>query len=600
MPRYRGASRARYLASYTGFFIKAARVAYRLGRTERFALVIACSMPDLGSGILRFAQNDQKGSRGSDNPPRRDDDGSTTLSFRSERSAASEERNPGSLAQIAPLIYARTDGNALFMVNVVDYLVAQGPSLNASKIETPRNIRQMIERNLRGLDKEEQSVLDAASVAGAEFSSAAVAAALERPVTEIETRCTRLSRDEQFIRSNGASEWPDGTRTTSYRFLHALYQEALYERTLVAQRDTFHNRIATRQEAAWGERAAEIAAELADLYSRANAKSQTVKYFQLAGQRAAARSAMVEAERHYTRALQLLSELAESVDRDRRELELARTLAQVLMVTRGFAAPETRGAAERARDLAEKGGNLAQLVAQIFEIWRGVIAFVRNVTRQPLGWARARLGRTGEGITLIQQGLAGMAETGIRVAITDSLTRLAEAHALDGKLDDALSTIDEALLANPEALVFRPNALTFRGELRLKVGLTELAEADFREAIALAQKMQAKAFELHSTMSLARLLAEQGNRDEARTHDARGDLRLVHRGLRHSGPEGRQGPARSLKQVAFCFTCSAGSGRRIVSAWQFSAKSLHRPISPTIRGLRLLTSSSSPRSSARK
>ena len=46
---------------------------------------------------------------------------------------------------------------------------------------------------------------------------------------------------------------------------------------------------------------------------------------------------------------------------------------------------------------------------------------------------------------------------------------------------------------------------------------TELAEADFRESIALAQKMSAKAWELRATMSLARLLANQGRRDEART-----------------------------------------------------------------------------------
>ena len=51
----------------------------------------------------------------------------------------------------------------------------------------------------------------------------------------------------------------------------------------------------------------------------------------------------------------------------------------------------------------------------------------------------------------------------------------------------------------------------------LKQGRTEPAEADFREAIALAQKMGAKAWELRATMSLARLLAKQGRRDEART-----------------------------------------------------------------------------------
>ena len=60
-------------------------------------------------------------------------------------------------------------------------------------------------------------------------------------------------------------------------------------------------------------------------------------------------------------------------------------------------------------------------------------------------------------------------------------------------------------------------ARTCRGELRLKIGQTALAEADFRESIALAQKMRAKGWELRATMSLARLLAKQGKRDEART-----------------------------------------------------------------------------------
>ena len=56
-----------------------------------------------------------------------------------------------------------------------------------------------------------------------------------------------------------------------------------------------------------------------------------------------------------------------------------------------------------------------------------------------------------------------------------------------------------------------------RGELRLENREEELAEADFREAIALAQKLGAKSWELRATMSLARLLKEQGRRDQART-----------------------------------------------------------------------------------
>jgi Flp pilus assembly protein TadD len=113
--------------------------------------------------------------------------------------------------------------------------------------------------------------------------------------------------------------------------------------------------------------------------------------------------------------------------------------------------------------------------------------------------------------------LADLAESGSRLGITDQLTRLAEAQALDGKIDDALVTIEQALRANPEELVFRPNILTCRGELRFQIGQIESAEADFREAIALAQEMQAKAWELRATMSLARMLDRQGRRDEART-----------------------------------------------------------------------------------
>jgi predicted ATPase len=44
----------------------------------------------------------------------------------------------------------------------------------------------------------------------------------------------------------------------------------------------------------------------------------------------------------------------------------------------------------------------------------------------------------------------------------------------------------------------------------------ELAEADFREVIALEQKMGAKFYELRAAMSLARLLQKQRYRDEAR------------------------------------------------------------------------------------
>ena len=134
-----------------------------------------------------------------------------------------------------------------------------------------------------------------------------------------------------------------------------------------------------------------------------------------------------------------------------------------------------------------------------------------------LGASRVQLGRVTEGIALLREGIAGMRGLGIRVTTTIYPVWLAGAQDREGATLDALETIDQALESNPEELIYRPEALRVRGELRAKQGATEAAEADFRDAIELAQKMGAKMWELRTTMSLARLFDQQGRRDEART-----------------------------------------------------------------------------------
>jgi hypothetical protein len=84
-----------------------------------------------------------------------------------------------------------------------------------------------------------------------------------------------------------------------------------------------------------------------------------------------ARRAFREAGDNYQRALEMLGTLPKSTGRDTRELELAGALAKVLMVTRGYSAPEAAQATARAHALAEKSGNLAQLIQQL-TLARGV------------------------------------------------------------------------------------------------------------------------------------------------------------------------------------------------------------------------------------
>jgi predicted ATPase len=100
----------------------------------------------------------------------------------------------------------------------------------------------MIERNLQRLENDEQAVLEAASVAGAEFSASSVASALETSHDQIETCCAHLSRREQFISAQGPVAWPDGTVAGGFRFQHALYQEVLYD-LLPGRQVQLHQRI---------------------------------------------------------------------------------------------------------------------------------------------------------------------------------------------------------------------------------------------------------------------------------------------------------------------------------------------------------------------
>jgi class 3 adenylate cyclase/tetratricopeptide (TPR) repeat protein len=133
-----------------------------------------------------------------------------------------------------------------------------------------------------------------------------------------------------------------------------------------------------------------------------------------------------------------------------------------------------------------------------------------------LGYARSRLGRAVDGIGLIRRGIAGLLEIGSRMLLSTYTAYLAAALEREGAILDALETVEQALQVNPDEMNYRPEIFRLRGELRLEQGQTELAEADFRESIGLAQKMGAKAWELRATTSLVRLLDKQGHRDEAR------------------------------------------------------------------------------------
>src|SRR5262249_21051026 len=135
---------------------------------------------------------------------------------------------------LTTFVHERTDGNALFLVNIVEYLVQQRLLVRragqwtlrageeARVAHLPAEVRQLLTRRLDALPAASRQVLDVASVVGQEFAVAAVAAGAQCPVDEVEALCAGLAAHAHFIADTGLTVWPDGTRSGRYRFHHAL------------------------------------------------------------------------------------------------------------------------------------------------------------------------------------------------------------------------------------------------------------------------------------------------------------------------------------------------------------------------------------------
>jgi predicted ATPase/DNA-binding winged helix-turn-helix (wHTH) protein len=307
-------------------------------------------------------------------------------------------QHSSSLHGLSRAIHQRTEGSPLFMTTIVNDLLARGfsrnsqddgevasaPTLEEIPLEVPDNLQQMLDRQIEQLSPEEQHILEAASVAGREFSAAAVA--VDRaPVEEIETHCTALARREHLLRVSGDNEWPDGTVATQYRFRHALYQEAAYARIPAGRRAHLHLRIGQRQEQAFGARAPEIAAELAMHFERGRDYPRAVQYLGQAAQNALQRSANPEAVTLLGKGIELLKHLPDTPERTQREIMLQTLQGASLVLTKGWAAPEVERAYTRAHELCRLAGETPQLFPALIGLWGFYLNRAQLHTARDLG-----------------------------------------------------------------------------------------------------------------------------------------------------------------------------------------------------------------------
>jgi predicted ATPase len=208
---------------------------------------------------------------------------------------------------LAAFLLERTEGNALFLVNIVEHLVQQGwvvrregawtlrAGTEDQVMSLPEGLRQLLRRRLQALPPEVGRVLEAASVVGKVFTVAAVAAGSQVPMADVEAVCEGLAAQQHLLTDAGLTVWPDGTNGGRYRFQHALYQQVLYEQIGTARRQQLHRHIGARLEAGYDARAGEIAPQLALHFERGGESERAVQYLQQAADNAARRNAHHEA-----------------------------------------------------------------------------------------------------------------------------------------------------------------------------------------------------------------------------------------------------------------------------------------------------------------
>jgi predicted ATPase len=207
------------------------------------------------------------------------------------------QRLPGSpVAEgLWPVMYRRTEGNALFVSDFVNYLVQRGLLAETGgqwKLQAepaaleeliPDQVQRLIARQIDALSNQVQQVLAVASVVGMTFTASEVAAVSKQPLETIEAVYDELASQGRFIEVQGLAEWPDRVVTVRYHFRHALYQHALYRRTGLAQRVRWHRQLGEHFATIYGERAQEIAGELAFHFERGREYQRAIVYRQQAG-----------------------------------------------------------------------------------------------------------------------------------------------------------------------------------------------------------------------------------------------------------------------------------------------------------------------------
>ena len=264
-------------------------------------------------------------------------------------------------ADVTAEIVERTDGIPLFVEEMTKAVLEAGSEDEARQtaaavpspaLAVPASLHASLMARLDRLGPA-KDVAQIGAAIGREFSHALLAAVVREPEAELRSALDRLIAAGLLFRQGVPPQ-------ATYLFKHALLQDAAYGTLLREPRRALHAHIAETLESQFGEIAENHPELLARHCTEASLIEKAVGLWGKAGQRSLERSALVEAAQQITHALDQIATLPATPPLRRERIKLQVALITPLIHVKGYAAPETKAAEERARLLIEQADALGE------------------------------------------------------------------------------------------------------------------------------------------------------------------------------------------------------------------------------------------------
>ncbi|HEX5747835.1 MAG TPA: protein kinase [Archangium sp.] len=246
----------------------------------------------------------------------------------------------------------RSDGIPLFIEEMLRVVLERGgpPELPGT---LPATLHELLLARLDLMPTRQRTLIRMCSVVGRDFSLE-----LLRALTRGEEPLLRRELSG-LIRGGLLQEQRDPTRIRgpSFRFRHALLQDAAYASLSSRERRYYHRRLARILQEHFGQEVESCPEVIAHHLTAAGQSEQAIGWWLRAGQLAQTRSAAREAVAHLTQALTLLRGLPDASQRAADELRILLALGTPLYQLRGYGSPEVERTYARVWELLERLGD---------------------------------------------------------------------------------------------------------------------------------------------------------------------------------------------------------------------------------------------------